>query len=162
MGCSRTLDQIGSIPSIATSRLSLFAVIRRVPREAVYRCLSGRNPYLRQEAIRAVPRLRMEKAIRALPELFNDPFVLGGSYQSFDGMTERTVSPRRVCDEAAEALTKLVPDAPHFDGSTSETQQRYIDKMKQWWKDNAALLKWDEKRGVLSLPEKDDRTGNLP
>ncbi len=124
-------------------------------REAVYKCLSGRNPYLRQEAIRAVPSLRMEKAVRALPDLFDDPFVLGGSYRSYDGSTERIVPPRRVCDEAAETFNKVVPDAPPFDGLTTETQQQTIDKLKHWWKENSAKLKWDEQRGVLSLPKKE-------
>ncbi|MGO9107604.1 MAG: hypothetical protein ACLP9L_00080 [Thermoguttaceae bacterium] len=124
-------------------------------REAIYKCLSGPNPYLRQEAIRAVPSLHMEKAVRALPEVFDDPFVLAGSHQSGDGKTEWTVPPRRVCDEAAETFTKLVPDAPKFDGTTAETQQQSIKKLKQWWKENSSRLKWDEKRGMLTIPKKE-------
>lgn len=82
-------------------------------RETVYKCLNGRNPYLREKAIAEVPSLHLEKAIRALSDLFDDPFVLCGSYRSYDGKTERIVPPRRVCDEAAETFNKVVPDAPH-------------------------------------------------
>jgi len=125
-------------------------------REAVYKCLGGRNPYLRAMAIRSVPSLRMEKAARALPTLFDDPFVLRGPhYISYDGKTETRVSSQRVCDKAAETFTKVVPDAPRFVGSTVEEQQSSTDKMKQWYKENGAKLKWDEKRGVLVMPKKE-------
>ena len=59
-------------------------------REAVYKCLSGPNPYLRQEAIRAVPSLHMEKGVHALPELLDDAFILGGSYTEYSGDVART------------------------------------------------------------------------
>ena len=108
-------------------------------REAIYKCLRGQNSYLRQEALRSIPSLRMEKAVRALPELFDDPFA---QLLALGGVT-------------AEAFTKVVPDAPRFDGTTAETQQASIDKMKQWWKENGSKLKWDEKRGVLALPKKE-------
>ena len=118
-------------------------------RETVYKCLQGSNPYLREAAIRSVPSLRMEKAVRALPELFADPFILGGSYTEYTGNVARTVPPRLVCDEAAETFAQVVPDAPRYDGTTPETQQSSIDKMKQWWKENGPKLRWDEKRGML-------------
>ena len=90
-------------------------------RETVCKCLQGQNPYLREEAIHSVPSLRMEKAVRALPELFDDPFVLRGFYTQYDGKTEKLV-PRRVCDEAAKAFAEVVPDAPRFVGSTAAEQ----------------------------------------
>jgi hypothetical protein len=121
-------------------------------REAVYNCLSGRNPYLRERGIYAVPKLRMEKAVRALPGLFDDPFILGGSYTQYVGDEARTVPARRVCDEAAKTFTEVVPDAPRYKGDTAEEQQASIDKLKQWWKENGEKVKWDEKRGVLVRP----------
>ncbi len=118
-------------------------------RETVYKCLAGRNPYLRKEAIRAVPSLHLEKAVRALPGLFDDPFVLGGSYTETQGNVTRIVPPRRMCHEAAAVFAQVVPEAPRFAGSTSPEQQASIDQIKQWWKDNGPRLKWDDKRGVL-------------
>ena len=47
------------------------------------------------------------------------------------------------------AFTKVVPDAPRFDESTDETQQRCIEKLKQWWPEIRQNLRWNEKRGVL-------------
>ena len=123
-------------------------------RETIYKCLGAQNPYLRKEAIDSIPSLRMEKAVRALPELFYDPFILGGSYTEYSGNVARTVPPRRVCDDAAETFTKVVPDAPKFDGTTAETQEQSIKKLKQWWQENGSKLKWDEKHGVLVLPKK--------
>jgi hypothetical protein len=93
----------------------------------------------------------MEKAVRALPGLFDDPFVLAGSYTQYVGETQTTVPPRRVCDEAAKTFTEVVPDAPRFAGSTAEEEQRSIDKMREWWKNNGENLIWDAKRGVLVL-----------
>jgi hypothetical protein len=135
-------------------------------REAVYKCLRGQNPYLRHKAVRATTALRIEKAIRALPELFDDPFIVAPAYRpghygtisdSKPPVVEHdiTTPALRICDEAAETFTKLVPDAPHFDGSTAESQQQSIDKLKQWLKENGPKLKWNEKRGVLSLPKKE-------
>jgi hypothetical protein len=149
-------------------------------REAIYECLRGQNPYLRDRAIRDVPSLRMEKAVRALPELFDDQFVLRLPYipgsTGYVRKVETTVPPKRayevpagaptkaapdvppptrVCDEAAEAFTKVVPDAPRFLSSTAAEQQGSIEKLKQWWKENRANLKWDEKRGVLVRPAKE-------
>ncbi|MEI8376673.1 MAG: hypothetical protein WCJ35_27980 [Planctomycetota bacterium] len=124
-------------------------------RETVCKCLSGRNPYLRKRAIGSVPSLRMEKAVFALTELFDDPFVLSGSSAMVIDNALRTVPPTRVCDSAAREFTRVVPDAPRFDGSTAETQQHSIEKLKQWWKENGGNLKWDEKRGVLALPKKE-------
>ena len=37
---------------------------------------------------------------------------------------------------------------------TAAEQQRSIDKMKEWWKENGSKLKWDEKRGMLVQPAK--------
>jgi hypothetical protein len=135
--------------------LTLFLQRCNKPRsqETIFKCLGGRNPYLRQEAIRAVPALHMEKAIRALPELFDDPFVLGGSYTSFVGEIKTIVPPRRMCDEAAEAFTELVPDAPRFDGTTTETQDSSLEKLTKWWKENSTKLTWDEKNGLLVRPK---------
>jgi hypothetical protein len=123
-------------------------------REAIYKCLSGKNPYLLEKATDSVPSLHMEKAVRALPELFYDPFIVGDSYTEYIGNVARKVPPRRVCDNAAEIFTKVVPDAPKFDGTTAETQQRSIEKLKQWWKENKEKVKWDEKQGLLLLPKK--------
>jgi hypothetical protein len=123
-------------------------------REAIYKCLRGRNPYLRERAIRSVRWLRMEKAVRALPELFDDPFVLTGSYTQYVGETQTLVLPRRVCDEAAQAFTEVVPDAPRFVGSTAEEKKDSIEKLKQWWKENGKTLQWNEKHGTLVRPGK--------
>jgi hypothetical protein len=154
----RLLKDSGSTwPDTEDCTLVSFLVRCNTPRsrETVYKCLNGRNPFLRQEAIDAVPSLRMEKAVRALPELLDDPFILvGGSYTWYRGNVARTVPMRRVCDLAAETFTKVVPDAPRFDGTTAVTLQASIDKMKQWWKENGSKLKWDEKRGMLVLPKK--------
>jgi hypothetical protein len=56
---------------------------------------------------------------------------------------------------AANTFAEVVPDSPRFVGSTAETQQSSIDKIKQWWKENGSKLKWDEKRGVLALPKRE-------
>lgn len=101
----------------------------------------GRNPYLREKAINSVPSLRMEKAVRSLPELFDDLYMLRRS--------------RPIGDLAAETFAKSVPDCPQFDGTTALSQQQSIEKIKQWWKENGPKLKWDEKRGVLVLPKKE-------
>ena len=108
-----------------------------------------------QERTDSVPSLRMEKAVRALPELFDDPFVLYCSYTESSGNVARLVPTEHICDGAAETFTEVVPDAPHFDGTTAETQQQSIEKLKQWWKENGSKLKWDEKRGMLVLPKKE-------
>jgi hypothetical protein len=123
-------------------------------RDAIYKCLRGQNHYLRKSAIGAVPSLRMEKAVRALPDLFDVPMVLGRSFTESDANVARAVFPRRVCIEAAETFTKVVPDAPRFDGTTAEEKWSSIDKIKQWWKENGPKLKWDAKRGMLVLPKK--------
>ena len=130
------------------SSLIYFLVRCNTPRsrEAVCKCLRGRNPSLQEEAIRSIPSLRMEKAVRTLPELFDDQFILGYSFLTVSS------PPRRVCDEAAETFTKVVPDAPRFDDSTTKEQQSSIDKIKRWWKENGSNLKWDEKRGILVRP----------
>ncbi len=57
-----------------------------------------------------MPKLRMEKAVRALPDLFDDPFILSGSYDSYSGGVGRVVPPRQICDDAAETFNELVPD----------------------------------------------------
>jgi hypothetical protein len=139
---------------------NLLAFLRRCDtassRDAIYKCLLGKNPYLRGKALPLVPKLRLEKAVRALPDLFDDQFVLGGSYteHSIESNIVRTVPPRRVCDEAAEAFGKVVPDAPRFAGTTAQEQQASIDRIKRWWKENSGILRWDEKRGMLVLPAK--------
>jgi hypothetical protein len=94
------------------------------------------------------------RAVRALPELFDDPFMLSGSYTQYVGNVARTVPPRRVCDEAAETFSKMVPDAPRFEGFSAEEKQTSIDKMTRWWKENGAKLKWEEKRCLLVRPTK--------
>ena len=91
-------------------------------REAVYKCLRGQNPSLREFAIHTVPSLRMEKAVRALPELFDDQFVVAPGYRPGHMRTSGVSNPPtvehdtttpalRICDEAAEIFTKLVPPA---------------------------------------------------
>jgi hypothetical protein len=55
---------------------------------------------------------------------------------------------------AAETFAKVVPDAPRFVGSTAEEQQKSIERLKEWWKQNGATLKWDEKPGMLVRPAK--------
>ena len=140
-------------------------------REAIYKCLRGQNPYLRERAIRSVPSLRMEKAVRALPDLFDDHFVLEPS----SVVNEVRMPILRVCDAAAHAFAKVVPDAPrfagfsetartwakvapesiHFAGCTDAEKQACLDKMKQWWKENGSKLKWDDKRGMLVLSKKE-------
>lgn len=120
-------------------------------RETIYKCLHGRNPYLRAKAIYAVQELRMEKGIRALPGLFDDPFVLGGSYTSHQGETQTIVPPRQMCDEAAETFTKLVPAAPRFGGKTDKEQELSIEKIQDWWEANKQKLVWNSKQGKLLL-----------
>jgi len=130
-------------------------------REAIYKSLHARDPYLREQAIRWVPLLRMEKAVRLLPELFDDRFVLGTPYRpgavgyvpeskQHTAEQEAAVPSRRVCDEAAEAFTKVVPDAPRYVESTVAEQQHSIETLKRWWKENSANLKWDERSGTLA------------
>jgi hypothetical protein len=128
-------------------------------RNAIYKCLSGRNPYLRVAAVHVCTALRMENAIRALPELFDDTFVLregrepadksaGGGYASYGAGPAW-----RICDEAAFKFTGVVPDAPKYDGTTAKMQRLSIQKLKQWWTDNRQNLVWNEKRAVLELPK---------
>ena len=77
----------------------------------------------------------MEKAVRALPELFDDPYLLRRS--------------RPLGELAAETFAKAVPECPQFDGTTPLLQQQSVEKIRRWWKDNGSKLKWDEKQGVL-------------
>lgn len=120
-------------------------------RQLIFQCLRGRNPYLRSKAIRLVPKLSCENAVRALPELFDDPFVLSGSYMQYVGNVASRVPPRQICDEAAQKFTELVPDAPRFGGTTDEEQRQSIQEIAKWWNANRRNLTWDAECGMLVL-----------
>ena len=120
-------------------------------RQLIFQCLRGQNPYLRSRAICAVSKLRSEQAVRALPELFDDPFVLCGSYTQHVGNVASTVPPRQICDEAARSFAELAPDAPRFGGTTDEEQRQSIQEIMKWWKENRSNLVWDADHGTLVL-----------
>jgi len=138
---------------IEYSNLTGFLLSCNTPRcrQLIFQCLRGRNPYLRSKAIRLVPKLCCENAVRALPELFDDPFVLSGSYMQYVGNVASRVPPRQVCDEAAKTFTELVPDAPRFGGTTDEEQRQSIQEITKWWKANRSNLTWDAERCMLVL-----------
>jgi len=123
----------------------------REAKEMVVKCLNAGNPYLRKSAVYEAPRLKMEKAVRKLPDLFDDPFVLGGSYRSTQGGRTVTVPPRQICDAAAKAFNKVVPDSPRFGGGTDQEQQESIRRILAWWKENEADLAWNASAGTLRL-----------
>lgn len=109
-------------------------------REAVYKCLRARDARLRADAVLLVPRMRMEKAVRALPELFDDLFVLS-----------RYAGEPQLRDFAAEAFTELVPESPRFTGKTDEEQAASIRAIGQWYQANKSRLVWDGR--VLRLQQ---------
>lgn len=127
-------------------------------KEMIVKCLDARNPYLRKSAIYKVPGLKMEKAVRKLPELFDDPYVLGGSYQSAQGDKWVTIPPRQICDAAAEAFNEAVPESPRFHGETDEEQKRSVEIIGQWWRVNQGSLVWDAKSGTLKFRKEPNKT----
>jgi len=115
----------------------------RTGRQAVFRCLRGENSRLRGRAVGFVGELKMEAAVRSLPELFDDPFVLSGSYTSHQGDATVIVPPRQICDAAAEAFTKLVPESPRFGGKTDREQEASIKVIAKWYAANKRKLVWN-------------------
>jgi len=114
-------------------------------------CLEAKDPHLRQSAIYKVPDLKSEKTARRLPLLFDDPYVLTGSYQHSEGSISVPVPPRQVCDYAAQAFNEVVPESPAFGGKTDEQQMKSIAAVSRWWQTNRDSLVWDSNRGILKL-----------